>query len=133
MPDPTTEPNPMPSVGLIPDPRAGETEKILGTAAHPTDPRPQLPPNWRRFYDQLIDLRDQLIDAETDLAQKAREIAPDPLQDSPAEIGTSEFQRDQLLGMVTFDQETLDEVNAALGRMENGTYGICEATGKAIP
>ena len=51
----------------------------------------------------------------------------------PRKIGTSEFQRDQLLGMVTFDQETLDEVNAALGRMENGTYGICEATGKAIP
>ena len=82
----------------------------------PTDPRQQLPPNWRRFYDQLIELRDQLIDAEYDMAQKAREIAPDPLlKDSPAEIGTSEFQRYLLLGMVTFDQETLDEVNVVLG------------------
>src|SRR3954447_18638936 len=122
MPDPTSEPNPMP--------HTGETEKILGTAAHPTDPRQKLPPNWHRFYDQLIQMRDQLIDAETDMAQKAREIAPDPLQDSPAEIGASEFQRDQLLGMVTFDQETLEEVNEALDCMEQGTYGICEATGK---
>jgi RNA polymerase-binding transcription factor DksA len=133
MADPTSEPHPTPRAGLMRDARAGETDKILGTAAHPSDPRQKLPPNWRRFYDQLIQRRDQLIDAETDMAQKAREIAPNPLQDSPAEIGTSEFQRDQLLGMVSFDQETLEEVNAALDRMEQRTYGICESTGKPIP
>jgi RNA polymerase-binding transcription factor DksA len=29
-------------------------------------------------------------------------------------------------------QETLDEVDAALGRLEAGTYGLCEVCGKPI-
>ena len=133
MPDPTNEPSPIPRAGLIADPQASETEQILGTAAKPDDRRNKIDPKWHRFYDALIKQRDALIDAHSDLQSKAREVSPDPIQDEPAEIGTEEFQRDQLLGVVSFDQETIDEIEQAISRMESGTYGVCEATGKPIP
>ena len=132
MADPANDLTPMPREGLIPDPNASETEQILGTTAMPDRTRDNIDPRWRRYYDQLIEQRDALIDAQTDLDSKAREISPNVVQDEPAEIGTEEFQRDQLLGVRTFDQETLTEVNAAISRIEAGTYGVCELTGEAI-
>lgn len=131
--DPTNELNPPPKAGSIPDPNASQREQILGVGVNPDSAREAIPEKWRRYYDQLVKQRDELIDASTDLTSKAREVAPDPIQDEPAEIGTSNFHRDQLLGNVTFDQEVLSEINEAISRMESGTYGICQATGKPIP
>jgi RNA polymerase-binding transcription factor DksA len=132
--DPTNEPNVPPPTGLIPDPNASETDKILGiTATQPNATRDRIDPKSHRLYDQLVRQRDELIDASTDLTAKAREVNPDPIQDEPAEVGTSTFHRDQLLGVVTLDQELLSEINEAISRMEGGTYGICLATGKPIP
>jgi RNA polymerase-binding transcription factor DksA len=132
MPDPTNEPAPTSLAGSIPDPTATQTDQILGSAAEADERRQKIDPKWHRFYDELIKQRDALIDAKSDLQSKAREVSPDPIQDEPAEIGSEEFQRDQLLGVVSFDQETIDEIEQAISRMENGTYGICEVTGKPI-
>lgn len=131
--DPTNELNPPPREALIPDPNASQTEQILGTTAtQPDAARERIDPQWRRFYDQRLRQRDQMIDATTDLTAKAREVNPDPIQDEPAEVGTSTFHRDQLLGTVTMDEEQLSEINEAIARLESGTYGICQATGKPI-
>jgi len=35
-------------------------------------------------------------------------------------------------GLVASERRTLQEIDAALGRIEQGTYGICQATGKPI-
>jgi RNA polymerase-binding transcription factor DksA len=43
------------------------------------------------------------------------------------------LDRDLVLGLVSFEQEGLYEIDAALKRIEDGTYGVCELTGKAIP
>ena len=133
MPDPTNEPTLMPRAGLIPDPNASETKQILGTTAQPDARRAKIHPKWHRFYDQLIAQRDGLIDGQTNLRDKTREVAPDAIKNEPAEIGSEENQRDQLLAVVSLDQTTLDEIEQAISRMESGTYGICEATGKPIP
>jgi RNA polymerase-binding transcription factor DksA len=37
------------------------------------------------------------------------------------------------LDTATFDYELLDEVLSALQRLKDGTYGICERTGREIP
>jgi RNA polymerase-binding transcription factor DksA len=45
-------------------------------------------------------------------------------------------QREMLLKLrelASFEQEALYEIDAALKRIEDGTYGICELTGKPIP
>jgi DnaK suppressor protein len=41
--------------------------------------------------------------------------------------------RDLVLGLASFEQEGLYEVDAALKRIEDGSYGFCELTGKPIP
>lgn len=43
-----------------------------------------------------------------------------------AELGTETYEQDFSLRMMEGDQEVLDEIRAALKRLEDGTYGICE-------
>jgi RNA polymerase-binding transcription factor DksA len=50
-----------------------------------------------------------------------------------ADAATDSFDRDLVLGLVSFEQEGLYEIDAALKRIEDGTYGIWELTGKSIP
>lgn len=133
MADPTNQTNATPPRGLIPNPEATVREQILGTGVNPKGDLPQVEPKWQRYYDKLVQLRDHLIDASSDLQQKAREVTPDPIQQEPSDVGTEEFQRDQLLGTLSLDHVTLAEVQDALSRIESGTYGVCQATGKAIP
>src|ERR1700693_132654 len=41
-------------------------------------------------------------------------------------------ERGEAERLATELRETLDEVDAALGRLRDGTYGVCEACGKPI-
>lgn len=51
----------------------------------------------------------------------------------PADVGTETFERSRDFAInETLDNE-LDQVNEALKRMEDGTYGICNESGKKIP
>ncbi len=43
-----------------------------------------------------------------------------------AELGTQTYEQDFSLRVVESDQEVLDEIHAALQRIEDGTYGACE-------
>ena len=131
--DPLNELNTPPRAGLIPNPKSSEREQILGTGARPDEGGAHIDHKWRPFYDKLVKQRDQFIDATTDLGSKAREVNPDALQDEPAEIGSMTYERDRLLGAATMDDELLAEVNEAISRIESGTYGTCQATGRPIP
>jgi RNA polymerase-binding protein DksA len=50
-----------------------------------------------------------------------------------AEAGTDSFDRDVVLTIVGDESAALREIDAALDRIEKGTYGICEGSGKPIP
>jgi DnaK suppressor protein len=50
-----------------------------------------------------------------------------------ADIGSDTFDQDFTLGMAETERALLDEINAALGRIDNKTYGVCQLTGKPIP
>ena len=43
-----------------------------------------------------------------------------------AELGTDNFEQDFALRFVENEQETLNEIEAALKRIQDGTYGLCE-------
>src|SRR5688572_18737124 len=43
-----------------------------------------------------------------------------------AELGTQAYEQDFSLRVVETDREMLEEIRAALDRVENGTYGLCE-------
>lgn len=47
-------------------------------------------------------------------------------------LGTTEEEKETLYILNEKNREKLEEINAALIRIDNGTYGICEASGKKI-
>ena len=113
-----------------------ETDLILNLAnpdAKADAPAKHIDPRWQQQYQGLRDFRDYLLDEISGHEGEAREVQPDPLQDPGAESATSDYLRDYLLGMTSTEQDTLGEVEAALLRIEDGTYGTCEFTGKPIP
>ena len=50
-----------------------------------------------------------------------------------ADVGTDTFDQDLALGMAETERKLLGEINSALKRVEEKTYGVCEMTGKQIP
>lgn len=50
-----------------------------------------------------------------------------------ADIGTDTFDQDFTLGMAETERALLDEIDAALKRIDNKTYGVCQLSGKPIP
>ncbi len=52
--------------------------------------------------------------------------------DAFADAGAATAERTEILGLVDTIKGLLDEVDAALVRIEQGTYGICERCGQPI-
>jgi len=87
---------------------------------------------WQKFYNHLLELRDQLIRQMNGLAKEsAQEMAGYSLH--MADSGTDNFDRDFALSLLSSDQDAIYEIEEALKRIERNTYGICELTGKPIP
>jgi DnaK suppressor protein len=93
----------------------------------------KIEPRWREYYERLLQIRDGAIDEESRLETESRENQPQFITDAGAETASASFTRDMALGRASGYQEMLDEVNQALAKIEHGTYGICELTGKPIP
>ena len=49
-----------------------------------------------------------------------------------ADMGTDNFEQEFALGLMDSERKLLREINAALGRIVDGGYGICEGTSKEI-
>ena len=88
---------------------------------------------------QLRQQHVKLLRVRAALLQRIKRLAKDASEDTPgyslhmADAGTDSFDRDLTLGLASFEQEALYEVDAALQRLDDGTYGICELTGEPIP
>lgn len=92
----------------------------------------RIKPEWIKFYNRLIELRDQLTRQMDGLAKEsAQEMAGYSLH--MADSGTDNFDRDFALSLLSSDQDAVYEIEEALKRIEKNTYGICELTGKPIP
>ncbi|MGC8744062.1 MAG: TraR/DksA family transcriptional regulator [Verrucomicrobiia bacterium] len=89
-------------------------------------------PEWRKYYSILLDLREQLLKQMSGLAKESAETVP-TYSLHMADSGTDNFDRDFALSMLSADQDAIYEIEEAIKRIENNTYGICELTGKPIP
>lgn len=49
-----------------------------------------------------------------------------------ADMGTDNYEQEFTLGLVEKDRVLLKEINSALAKIQDGTYGLCEGTGKPI-
>lgn len=77
-------------------------------------------------------------DAERSTAAALDLMESDDTQDMADEDGFGEgdtlsVERDRLLVVANDAQAKVAEIDAALGRVEAGTYGTCEACGQPIP
>jgi len=89
-------------------------------------------PEWQKYYDTLLDLRERLLNQMNGLAKEsAEEMASYSLH--MADSGTDNFDRDFALSLLSSDQDAIYEIEEALKRIEKNTYGVCELTGKTIP
>ncbi len=65
-------------------------------------------------------------------------LAKDAIEEQPtfsthiADAGTDTYDRDLALGLLSSEQDAIYEIEEALDRLQNGKYGTCELTGKAI-
>lgn len=48
------------------------------------------------------------------------------------DAGSEEQEKERLYLMNERNREKIEEINAALSRIDNGTYGVCEASGDKI-
>lgn len=98
-----------------------------------------VPKKWEPFYRLLVELRNHVrqglnLHTEETLKRSSKDDTGDlsSYGQHMADAGTDTFDRDFALSMVSSEQEALQEVEAAIDRIFNGTYGICEMTGKQI-
>jgi RNA polymerase-binding transcription factor DksA len=98
-----------------------------------------VPEKFKRYYRLLLDLRSSLTEgierhSEETLKRSAKDDAGDlsAYGQHMADAGTDTFDRDFALSMVASEQEALSEIDAAIKRVHDGTYGICEVTAKPI-
>ncbi|MFT3782438.1 MAG: TraR/DksA C4-type zinc finger protein [Nibricoccus sp.] len=98
-----------------------------------------VPEKFRRYYKLLLDLRNHLTEgitlhSEETLKRSAKDDAGDlsSYGQHMADAGTDTFDRDFALSLVSSEQEALTEIDAAIKRIKDGSYGTCEITGKPI-
>ena len=85
----------------------------------------------RRLDDErqhiLTQLADMGVDAQTGQPKS------DQFEQGFADSGQATAEKALSLSMAEGLLESMKEVEAAIGRIENGTYGKCESCGDAIP
>lgn len=87
---------------------------------------------WEKYRKRLLALRSHLEAKRRNHALAARETLESFSMDM-ADAATDEFDHALALSELSSEQAALYEIDEALARIESGTYGICEITGKPIP
>jgi RNA polymerase-binding protein DksA len=92
------------------------------------------------YRQQLVALRSRLKGDVSHLAdealRKAGGEASGSLSNMPihmADLGTDNFEQEFTLSLLENEEQALDEIGAALDRIDKGSFGLCEECGKEIP
>jgi DnaK suppressor protein len=94
--------------------------------------RAEIPKRWAWHYETLSSLREGLIrERKERLCEVAQPIEPHSM--NLADSATDEFDHEIALSRLSVDQDALYEVEAAMKRILDGVYGVCEETGRPIP
>lgn len=128
-------------------PKKVAPRKAAPVSALPTDEngddvviKSRLPEKELKVYrDMLLKLRDRIVDeisflANDSLNRSQKDSSGDLSSYSfhMADQGTDNFDREFAANLLSSEQDVLYEIDEALRRIEMGTYGICEVSGKPI-
>src|ERR671925_143220 len=98
----------------------------------------KLTPFMRKQKQKLLQLRDAMVDSMAGVAQDTLRSRAEGSEASAfgmhqADAGSDAYDRDFALSLLSQEQDALYEIDEALKRIELGTYGKCEMSGKPIP
>ena len=98
-----------------------------------------IPNKWKKYYKLLLELRTHVkeelaLHTSETLKQSSKDNSGDlsGYGSHQADAGTETFDRDFALGILSNEQDALNEIEEAIYRIKDGSYGICEETGKPI-
>ncbi len=112
-----------------------ETAQIIGN--HVKANERKLDPFTKAQKERLLQLRDAMVDSMAGVAQDTLRARAEGSEASAfgmhqADAGSDAYDRDFALSLLSQEQDALYEIDEALKRIELGTYGKCEMSGKPI-
>jgi DnaK suppressor protein len=117
---------------------ADQTAQVLATGANNDAGDEKLSPFLKKQKAKLLQLRDSLLDAMMGVSRDTLRARAEGSEASAfgmhqADAGSDAYDRDFALSLLSQEQDALYEIEEALKRVDAGTYGVCEMSGKAIP
>jgi RNA polymerase-binding protein DksA len=79
----------------------------------------------------VVHLKKEIRDAEQEIVGLLRD-GGDGAGNDQADVGSTTLERDHEMSLANNARDMLDQIERALARIEDGTYGICESCGNAI-
>lgn len=113
----------------------GETKPV---PAKTTPVAEKLTPFLVKQRERLLILKDTLLDSMNGVARDSLRSRAEGSEASAfgmhqADAGSDAYDRDFALSLLSQEQDSLYEIDEALKRIETGSYGVCEMSGKPIP
>jgi DnaK suppressor protein len=98
----------------------------------------KMTPFLKQQRERLQLLRDTMLDSMAGVAKDTLRSRPEGSEASAfgmhqADAGSDAYDKDFALSLLSQEQDALWEIEEAIKRIDNGTYGVCEMSGKAIP
>jgi DnaK suppressor protein len=88
-------------------------------------------------HQRLLELRDHILDQMHGVAQDTLRVKEEGAASAfgmhQADAGSDAYDKDFALSLLSQEQDALYEIGEAISRIEGGTYGNCEMSGKPIP
>lgn len=114
-------------------------EPGLGVKKSGLPKKKPIPRRFQKCHKLLLELRKQVkagleMRSKDTLKRSSKEDSGDLSNYSQhmADAGTDNSDRDFALSLLSNEQDALAEIDQAISRIHDGTYGICEVTGKPI-
>lgn len=88
------------------------------------------------LIEKLKQLAGDVLHLEDGALRKSRQDATGDLSSMPihmADIGSDIYEQELSLNLMDSERKTVQEILAALKRIDCGVYGMCEGTGEPIP
>jgi len=128
-------------------PKTNSTKQASQEASnHPPEPKApkasagevKMTPFLKKQKEKLLALRDTILDsmagvAKDNLRSRAEGSEASAFGMHQADAGSDAYDRDFALSLLSQEQDALYEIEEALKRVDTGTYGLCEMSGKPIP
>jgi RNA polymerase-binding transcription factor DksA len=114
-------------------PKGDTNKKRTKSARKDSNKTPFTKKELGKFKELLLDRRNRILSNVTAMEQEALKAAGQDFSvDHMADHGSDNFEQDLTLSLVESERKELYEIDGALLRIEDSTYGICEGTGLVI-